>query len=66
MKRNVAQEDSDILEYNGMRILTRYFLFVISVLLASCGAVRRSAVSGGEITLSVADQRKYEYYFLEA
>ena len=49
-----------------MRILTRYFLFVISVLLASCGAVRRSAVSGGEITLSVADQRKYEYYFLEA
>ena len=49
-----------------MRVLTRYFLLVLSVLLASCGAVRKSAVSGGEVTLSVADQRKYEYYFLEA
>lgn len=50
-----------------MRPLTRYILFLFVVLFTSCGTVRRSAVSRGEeVVLSVAEQRKYEYYFLEA
>lgn len=45
----------------------RYILFVFVVLLTSCGTVRKGAVpSEEEIVLSVGDQRKYEYYFLEA
>ena len=45
----------------------RYILFVFVVLLTSCGTVRKGVVpSEEEIVLSVGDQRKYEYYFLEA
>ena len=45
----------------------RYILFVFVVLLTSCGTARKGVVpSEEEIVLSVGDQRKYEYYFLEA
>lgn len=36
------------------------------VLLTSCGAARKGVVDNNEPTLPVAEQRKYEYYFLEA
>ena len=42
-------------------------MFFFVVLFASCGTMRKSAVPNKEeVTLSVNDQRKYEYYFLEA
>ena len=45
----------------------RYILFVFVVLLTSCGTARKGVVPSEEgIVLSVGDQRKYEYYFLEA
>ncbi len=45
----------------------RYILFFFVVLLTSCGTARKGVVpSEEEILLSVGDQRKYEYYFLEA
>ena len=45
----------------------RYILFFFVVLLTSCGTARKGVVpSEEEIVLSVGDQRKYEYYFLEA
>ena len=45
----------------------RQLLLIFAVLLTSCGAVRRSIVPDKEeVVLSVSDQRKYEYYFLEA
>jgi tetratricopeptide (TPR) repeat protein len=44
----------------------RHILFFFIVLFASCGTVRRGVVPNEEVTLSVSDQRKYEYYFLEA
>lgn len=36
------------------------------MLLTSCGAARKGVVDNNEPTLPVAEQRKYEYYFLEA
>ena len=45
----------------------RQLLLLLTVLLTSCGAVRRSSVPDREeVVLSTSDQRKYEYYFLEA
>lgn len=42
------------------------FLFCV-VLLTSCGTMRKGIVSSNEaVELSFSDQRKYEYYFLEA
>ncbi len=42
-------------------------LLILIVLLASCGTVRRAAVpEREEVVLTTSDQRKYEYYFLEA
>lgn len=43
----------------------KLLLFFI-VLFTSCGTARRTVVSSNEVQLSVSDQRKYEYYFLEA
>ena len=40
-------------------------LLLFIVLFASCGTARRGVVPNEEVTLSVSDQRKYEYYFLE-
>lgn len=40
---------------------------LLAVLLVSCGTARKMAVVPEEgVTLSVEDQRRYEYYFLEA
>ena len=45
----------------------RQLLLIFAVLLTSCGAARRSVVPDREeVVLSVGEQRKYEYYFLEA
>ena len=45
----------------------RQLLLILIVLLTSCGAVRRGGVPDREeVVLSASDQRKYEYYFLEA
>ena len=45
----------------------RQLLLILIVLLTSCGAVRRGIVPDKEeVVLSVSDQRKYEYYVLEA
>ena len=45
----------------------RYILLLFIVLLASCGTARKgAATSKGEIELTYSDQKKYEYYFLEA
>ena len=41
-------------------------LSLFIVLLASCGTTRKVAVPDDEVMLPVADQRKYEYYFLES
>lgn len=43
-------------------------LLIFIVLFTSCGTARRSTVpeKKGEVILSTSDQRKYEYYFLEA
>ena len=43
----------------------RQLLLIFAVLLTSCGTVRRGTVPD-EVVLSVGEQRKYEYYFLEA
>lgn len=43
----------------------RQLLLIFAVLLTSCGTVRRGIVPD-EVVLSVGEQRKYEYYFLEA
>ena len=44
----------------------RQLLLIFAVLFTSCGTVRRSSVPNREeVVLSVSDQRKYEYYFLE-
>ena len=49
--------------HNSRPILLLFFV----VLLASCGTTRKTAKANEkeEVTLSVSDQRKYEYYFLE-
>ncbi len=45
----------------------RYIWLALAVLLVSCGTARRAAVVPEEgVTLSVEDQRRYEYYYLEA
>lgn len=45
----------------------RQLLLILIVLLTSCGAVRKGIVPNKEeVVLSISDQRKYEYYFLEA
>ena len=44
----------------------RQLLLILVVLLASCGTVRRGVVPSEEASLPMPDQRKYEYYFLEA
>ena len=46
----------------------RYILFFfVAVLLTSCGTVRRGVVpSEEEVALSTSNQRKYEFYYLEA
>ena len=45
----------------------RYIWLALIVLLVSCGTVRRAEVTTDEgVTLSVEDQRRYEYYYLEA
>ena len=44
----------------------RYIWLALAVLLVSCGTARRAAVVPEEgVTLSVEDQRRYEYYYLE-
>ena len=50
--------------HNSRPILLLFFV----VLLASCGTTRKTAKANEkeEVTLSVSDQRKYEYFFLEA
>ena len=46
---------------------SRQLLLLLVVLFASCGTVRKGVVTGEkEVVLSVDEQRKYEYYFLEA
>lgn len=44
----------------------RYILLLFIVLLASCGTARKTAVPDDEAMLPTAEQRKYEYYFLES
>lgn len=45
----------------------RQLLLILAVLLTSCGTARRGIVPNREeVELSVSEQRKYEYYFLEA
>ena len=44
----------------------RQLLLIFAVLLTSCGAVRKSIVSNEKGGVSMPEQRKYEYYFLEA
>ena len=45
----------------------RQLLLIIPLLLVSCGTMRKSVVPDREeVVLSPSDQRKYEYYFLEA
>ena len=39
---------------------------LLAVLLVSCGTVRKTAEVPEESALSVEDQRRYEYYYLEA
>ena len=49
--------------HRSWHILLLFFV----VLFASCGTVRRGVVTDREeVILSIPDQRKYEYYFLEA
>lgn len=44
----------------------RQLLLFFIVLFTSCGSARKVVVPNDEVLLSVAEQRKYEYYFLEA
>lgn len=45
----------------------RYISLLLVVLLVSCGTTRRSvAPEKEEVVLTVSDQRRYEYFFLEA
>ena len=45
----------------------RQLLLILIVLFTSCGTARRAVVPDREeVVLSVSDQRKYEYYFLES
>ncbi len=45
----------------------RQLLLIFAVLLTSCGTTRRTVVPDKEeVILSTSDQRKYEYYYLEA
>lgn len=50
-----------------MYLLTKYLLLILCVMLTSCGALHPIAASVDVAdTLSVVEQRRYEYYFLEA
>ncbi len=45
----------------------RQLLLIFAVLLSSCGAARKGLMPNREeVVLSASDQRKYEYFFLEA
>ena len=44
----------------------RYIWLLLTVLLASCGTARKTVVPDDEAMLPTAEQRKYEYYFLES
>lgn len=45
----------------------RYIWLLLAMLIVSCGTARKTAVNPEErVTLSVEDQRRYEYYYLEA
>ena len=45
----------------------RQLLLILVVLFASCGTARKTAVPDRKVVvLTASDQRKYEYYFLEA
>lgn len=44
----------------------RPLLLILAVLFTSCGAVQKITAPDGGVMLSAPEQRKYEYYFLEA
>lgn len=50
-----------------LRRLYNSLLLILTVLFVSCGTARKSVVPDRqEVVLTTSDQRKYEYYFLEA
>lgn len=63
-------QDDTTDEINKTRNIVHHFRYIgllFIVLLASCGTARKAVVPGSdEAMLPVAEQRKYEYYFLES
>lgn len=54
-----------ILTINNM-LRPQHLLLILIVLCTSCGTARRAVVPTDEVALPIPEQRKYEYYFLEA
>lgn len=51
----------------GLRHLTAWVVLLCGLLFVACGTARKATVAPDEgVTLSVEEQRRYEYYYLEA
>lgn len=51
----------------GLRHLTVWVVLLCGLLFVACGTARKATVTPDEgVTLSVEEQRRYEYYYLEA